>query len=135
MNKLKQRILEYRFLVFLCRFVQRYNKTIQFSSDPTCQNVLTTSTASITSTQTTQTTNNDTSANTNNTSETTSTTTTVSTTSSSTESTVLIVLNEKCHTMCKELIMNYLQLLDGWPACSEFYNQIIEGNLIDHLVW
>jgi len=37
--------------------------------------------------------------------------------------------------MCKELIRNYLTLLDNWPACSEFYNQIIEGNLIEHLLW
>lgn len=37
--------------------------------------------------------------------------------------------------MCQELVKNYLNLLDQWPVCSEFYNQIIEGNLIEHLVW
>ena len=151
MNKLKQRILEYRFLVFLCRYVHRYNKQIQFSSDPTCQTVLASSSSSpsqttsiVTSTQTTttttltsQTANNDTTSTTNATSETcnASATSLVTLSSNTTEPTLIIVLNEKCHTMCKELVMNFLQLLDGWPACSEFYNQIIEGNLIEHLVW
>jgi hypothetical protein len=67
--------------------------------------------------------------------DTTTTTTTPATSPPTPIESIIIVLNEKCHNMCKELIRNYLTLLDNWPACSEFYNQIIEGNLIEHLLW
>jgi hypothetical protein len=117
LNNLKQRIIENRFLVFLARFMYKYNKNIVFSTDP-CFKLLKKKQSTDK-----QTINQSIDAST----TTTSTTPTIES--------IIIVLNEKCHNMCKELIRNYLTLLDNWPACSEFYNQIIEGNLIEHLLW
>lgn len=116
-------VLEYRFLVFLCRFIHKYNKNIAFSTDPCCTTTTTTTAASTLKTEPATT-------------PTTSTTTTPTSTSNDETPPILIILNEKYHTLCKDLIKNYLNLLDTWPsACSEFYNQIIEGNLIEHLLW
>lgn len=44
----------------------------------------------------------------------------------STDKKQTILINEKSHFLCKDLIKNYLVLLDDWPqpACSEFYNQV-----------
>jgi hypothetical protein len=121
LNNLKQRIIENRFLVFLARFMYKYNKNIVFSTD-SCFKLL----------KKKQSTDKQTI---NQSIDTTSTTTTPATSPPTPIESIIIVLNEKCHNMCKELIRNYLTLLDNWPACSEFYNQIIEGNLIEHLLW
>jgi hypothetical protein len=39
--------------------------------------------------------------------------------------------------LIKELIKQHFVILESWPTplCSEYYNQIIEGNLIEHLLW
>ncbi|CAF0935213.1 unnamed protein product, partial [Brachionus calyciflorus] len=46
-----------------------------------------------------------------------------------------ILLNKKHYPLFKDLIKQFLILIDSWPTCSEFYNQIIEGLLIEHLLW
>lgn len=46
-----------------------------------------------------------------------------------------IPLNSKHYILFKELIKQYLLALDSWPSSSEFYNQIIEGLFIEHLLW
>ena len=43
---------------------------------------------------------------------------------------------EKYEISFQELVKQFLLALDNWPqpACSEYYNQIIEGNLIEYLL-
>ncbi len=46
------------------------------------------------------------------------------------------LVREKYEISFQELVKQFLLALENWPqpACSEYYNQIIEGNLIEYLL-
>ncbi|RNA26128.1 armadillo repeat-containing 5 [Brachionus plicatilis] len=46
-----------------------------------------------------------------------------------------IPMNSKHYFLFKDLVKQFLIALDSWPSSSEFYNQIIEGLFIEHLLW
>ena len=93
---MKKSLLETRLLVYICKAMSKYNKSIQ---------LLQTGVTAAKSTQVQSASESITEA-------------------IDTNQTILV--NKKCHSLCKELIKNYLVLLDSWPQpiCSEFYNQV-----------
>ena len=97
LNKLKKSLLETRLLVYICKAMNKYNKSIQL-----LQPVVATTAKSTQIQSTTE------------------------TTAETIDTIQTILVNKKCHSLCKELIKNYLVLLDNWPQpiCSEFYNQV-----------
>lgn len=113
LNKCKQLMLENRLLVNMCKFMYRVNKSVCLETDSLLDlNKLELSSSATSSDK-----------------------------PDKSESAMTVadkfVLSKKYETVFKDLIRHYFILLDCWPQpfCIEFYNQIIEGKLVEHLLW